>query len=669
MNIEIILIIVITSALCLIVGWKLGTSLKTQAIEAARTEGRAESAIEMARLQERATFLDQSAEQHRARVSTLEATLQQADDRIRNAETQCAQLKERLAPMTELQSALALAESNATSISDALATQREVVSRLSAQIEGATAATQQLQHRNLELSQLEQTLRNDLAQRDADLSAQREAVSRLQAQVEAANAAVEKANQRIADLATVEAVLREQLSDRDTTLLTLREQSGALRAELEGAASALRELQAAQVQWLRDRTDLQSQLAQANVVNAELQTTLASERTHSEEKLGVLLSSRDELANQFKSLASDILEEKSKRFTEQNASALGQLLHPVREQLQAFHAKVDEVYRTEGQERAALGEQLKNLVQLNQSLSVDAQNLTRALKGDQKTQGTWGEIVLDTVLEQAGLIEGTHYDRQTAYQAEDQKRAIPDIVIRLPGDRQLVVDSKVSLTAYERSVAANSAEERDTHIKQHVTSLRNHIRSLSERNYQHLYQLKSLDFVLLFVPIEPAFAAAVSNDNLIFREAWDRNVILVSPSTLLFVVRTVAYLWRQENQTRNVMEIAKRGAALYDKLCGFVEDLTDVGKRIQQTAKAYDGAMKRLAIGDGNVIRQAEMLRDLGIKPSKQLPISLVDKALSKAQHSLITEMADPMDTAVTGETSLDSSVSTTTRLREQTAD
>jgi DNA recombination protein RmuC len=328
----------------------------------------------------------------------------------------------------------------------------------------------------------------------------------------------------------------------------------------------------------------------------------------------------------------------------QNATALGHLLDPVREQLHAFHTKVDEVYRTEGQERTALGEQLKQLVQLNQSLSVDAQNLTRALKGDQKTQGTWGEIVLDTVLEQAGLVEGTHYDRQTAFAGEDQKRSIPDIVIRLPGDRQLVIDSKVSLTAYERSAAATGAEERDMHIRQHVTSLRSHIRSLSEKNYQQLYNLRSLDFVMLFLPLEPAFAAAVSHDNLIFREAWDRNVILVSPSTLLFVVRTVAYLWRQETQSRNVVEIAKRGAALYDKLCGFVEDLEEVGKRIQQTGKAYDGAMRKLAVGDGNVIRQAEMLRDLGVKPSKQLPVPLVDKALSKAQQSLLSEAEAPID-------------------------
>jgi DNA recombination protein RmuC len=638
MNLELMLVAVVTGALCITVGWRLGARIKINGLETARAGGRAETAIEVARLQERATFLDHSSEQHRGRVRTLETTLQQTEERLRSAETQCVQLRERLTPMGDLQKALEFAEGNAANASIALTGQRELVSRLTAQVEGANGTIQQLQQRTLDLGKLEQALRDELVGRDGDLTTQREAVSRLEAQLESASTREREVNQRIADLVALEGVLRGQLSEREATLQGLREQSGALRAELEGAASTIRDLQAAQAQWVSDRTELQSQIARLNISNAELQTTVATERTHSEEKLNVLLSSRDELVNQFKSLASEILEEKSKRFTEQNATALGNLLSPVRDQLKAFHAKVDEVYRTDGQERAAFGEQLKQLVQLNQSLSIDAQNLTRALKGDQKTQGTWGEIVLDTVLEQAGLIEGTHYDRQTAYQGEDQRRAIPDIVIRLPADRQLVIDSKVSLTAYERSATALSADERETHIKQHVTSLRNHVRSLSERNYQQLYQLKSLDFVLLFVPLEPAFAAAVSNDNLIFREAWDRNVILVSPSTLLFVVRTVAYLWRQENQARNVMEIAKRGAALYDKLCGFVDDLTDLGKRIQQSAKAYDSALKRLAVGDGNVIRQAEMLRDLGIKPTKQLPMALVDQALSKAQHSLLED-------------------------------
>jgi DNA recombination protein RmuC len=637
-------IALITGVLCVLIGWRLGAHIRATDREKTRAEGRAESSVELVRLQERITFLETSSQQQRERVLTLESDLERAGERALRAETACAQLRERLAPMSDLEKARERAESEAATASKGLAAQRELVSRLTAQVEGSTTATQGLQQRITDLGGLEQRLRGELTERESELSTQRQLVSRLQAQVESASTREIQAGERIAELGALERILRGQVSERETMIQQLREQYGALRAELDGANTTVHELQAAQAQWEGEHTGLQEQLMKLNVANAELQTSLESERTHSEEKLNVLLSSRDALVNQFKSLASEILEEKSKRFTEQNATALGQLLNPVREQLQAFHTKVDEVYRTEGQERAALGEQLKQLVQLNQSLSVDAQNLTRALKGDQKTQGTWGEIVLDTVLEQAGLIEGTHYDRQSAYEGDDQKRAIPDVVIRLPGDRQLVVDSKVSLTAYERSATETTAEEREIHIKQHLTSLRNHIRALSEKNYQQLYQLKSLDFVLLFVPLEPAFSTAVSHDNLIFREAWDRNVILVSPSTLLFVVRTVAYLWRQENQTRNVLEIAKRGAALYDKLCGFVEDLADVGKRIQQTMKAYDGAMRKLAIGDGNVIRQAEMLRDLGVKPSKQLPMALVDKALSKAQQSLLTDEQSATD-------------------------
>jgi DNA recombination protein RmuC len=633
-----------TGALCLLIGWTLGARIRRMDREKAHAEGRAEASVEVARLQERVTFLEAISQQQRERVRTLENDLERAQGRALRAETECAQLRERLTPMSDLEKARERAEGEAETFSRDLAAQRELVSRLTAQIEAATIAGQGFQQRIADLAGLERQLRGELNARDSELASQRELVSRLQMQVESASSREDHANERIAGLGALECTLRAQVSERETIIQQLREQHGALRAELDSTSAAVRDLQAAEVQWERERTRLQEQLVKLNVAHAELQTSLATERTHSEEKLNVLLSSRDALVNQFKSLASEILEEKSKRFTEQNAAALGQLLSPVREQLQAFHTKVDEVYRTEGQERAALGEQLKQLVQLNQSLSVDAQNLTRALKGDQKTQGTWGEIVLDTVLEQAGLIEGTHYDRQTAYEGDDQKRAIPDVVIRLPGDRQLVIDSKVSLTAYERSATATTAEEREIHVKQHLASLRNHIRALSEKNYQQLYQLKSLDFVLLFVPLEPAFSAAVSHDNLIFREAWDRNVILVSPSTLLFVVRTVAYLWRQENQTRNVLEIAKRGAALYDKLCGFVEDLADVGKRIQQTVKAYDGAMRKLAIGDGNVIRQAEMLRDLGVKPSKQLPMSLVDKALSKAQHSLLADETNAAD-------------------------
>jgi DNA recombination protein RmuC len=582
----------------------MGKRLRKDREDSLRGEGRAESATEIAKLRER-------------------------QENLERGRAEYAGARER-------------AEQEVSALTATLAQERERASRLAALLEGSTSTNGQLDARVRSLSELESDLRRDLAARDDELKEQYEATGRLAAQLDAAAIQVDQLTQRLQTAEELIGQLRKQLKDGDTALAESRAEASGFRASLEAAEKLSKDLSDGLDRVGRERDAISRDLAKVRIENGELTTALESEQRHSNEKLGLLLSAREELVNQFKSISADILEEKSKKFTEQNSTALGNLLEPVKEQLKAFHTKVDEVYRTDGQERVALGVQLKQLMQLNQSLSADAQNLTRALKGDQKTQGTWGEIVLDTVLEQAGLIEGTHFDRQAPLVGEEQKRAIPDVVIRLPGDRQLVIDSKVSLTAYERSVSATDQDDRELHVKQHINSLRTHIRSLSEKNYQQLYELKCLDFVILFVPLEPAFAVAVSQDNLIFRDAWDRNVILVSPSTLLFVVRTVAYLWRQEMQARNVVEIAKRGAALYDKLCGFVDELEDVGRRISQTVKAYDGAMRKLAVGDGNVIRQAEMLRDLGVKPSKQLPMTLVDKALSKAQQSLLAD--DPPD-------------------------
>jgi DNA recombination protein RmuC len=581
MNVAQALIVSIASFLCLALGWLMGSRARAAALAGARGEGRSESAIELVRLQERATFLEQTLEREHEHAAA----------------------------------------------------------QLAAQAASATGTTEELQRRVAQLTDLEATLRSQLAQREGELLANREAASRIGAKLEASISQQTECNQRIKSYEALEVSLRGEVSAREGSLAQLREQGAQLRAELESSESALQSLTRARTDWEAERSGFQSRVSELSVSNAELQTQLTAEREQWEEKMAMLLTAREELTNQFKSLSSEILEEKSRRFTEQNATSLGQLLGPVSEQLQAMRSRVDEVYRTEGQERAALGEQLKQLLSLNQTLSADAQNLTRALKGDQRAQGTWGEIVLDTVLEQAGLTEGTHYDRQSTFQDEDQRRSIPDVVLRLPGERHLVVDSKVSLTAYERSAAASSSEERQVHLLQHVASVRGHIRSLSEKNYQQLYELKSLDFVLLFIPLESAFAAAVSQDSLLFREAWDRNVILVGPSTLLFVIRTVAYLWLQESQARNVVEIAKRGAALYDKFCGFVEALEEVGKRIQQSGRAYDTAMRRLSVGDGNLIRQAEMLRDLGVKPSRQLRIELIDRAQSRAQQPLMSEL------------------------------
>lgn len=360
---------------------------------------------------------------------------------------------------------------------------------------------------------------------------------------------------------------------------------------------------------------------------AEMRTRLESERESATEKLALLLQAKEALTDQFKSLASDILEEKSKRFAEQNQATLGQLLDPLKTQLTEFKGKVEEVYVQEGKDRSALSEQVRQLVDLNQTLSKDAKNLTLALKGSAKTQGSWGELVLERVLEASGLRKGHEYHVQESQQREDGTRAQADVVINLPEERRLVVDAKVSLIAYEAHIAAETDDERASAVRRHLDSVRTHIKGLSGKQYQTLYGLKSLDFVLMFVPIEPAFMMAVTHDSDLFMDAWEKNVLLVSPSTLLFVVRTVAHLWRQEQQSRNAQDIAKRGAELYDRLVGFVEDLQTVGSRLSQAQVAFESAQKKLAVGKGNVIRQAEMLKDLGVKPSKSLPVQLVDIA------------------------------------------
>ncbi|MDR6383761.1 DNA recombination protein RmuC [Paraburkholderia caribensis] len=340
----------------------------------------------------------------------------------------------------------------------------------------------------------------------------------------------------------------------------------------------------------------------------------------------MLQEAKEALGNQFKTLANEILEEKSKRFTEQNQTNIGTLLEPLKARLLEFQGKVEEVYIQEGKDRSALAAQVKQLVDLNQVLSQDAKNLTSALKGSAKIQGNWGELILERVLESSSLRKGEEYLVQDSQVREDGTRAQPDVVINLPDEKKLVVDSKVSLNAYERYASADTDAERTVALRQHVESVRGHIRALSEKQYQALYG-RSLDFVLAFIPIEPAFMLAVANDNDLFMEAWRKNVLVVSPSTLLFVVRTVAHLWRQEQQSRNAQDIARRGGELYDKLCGFVEDLQQVGKGINQAQKAYDQAHNKFSLGRGNVIRQAELLREMGVTPFKTLPANLVEAA------------------------------------------
>jgi DNA recombination protein RmuC len=416
---------------------------------------------------------------------------------------------------------------------------------------------------------------------------------------------------------------RDQLDVSRDECAQLAERATGLSEQL---ANVLKEKE--NLAGLRDQLTVERQRLSGQV--AELGAMLEAERAQSSEKLQLLQSAEAQLSDRFKALASEILEDKTKRFTEQNQTNLNQLLEPLKVKITEFQGKVQEVYMQEGKDRSALAEQVKQLMSLNNQLSKDAHNLTSALKGQAKAQGNWGELILERVLEASGLRKGHEYDVQESHTRADGTRAQPDVVVHLPEARHLIIDAKVSLTAYEEHANAETEHQRDAALKRHIESVRSHIKELSEKNYQQLYGLQSLDFVLMFIPVEPAFMLAISHDSGLWQDAWKKNVLLVSPSTLLFVVRTVAHLWRQEQQNRNAQDIASRGAELYDKLAGFVEDLDNLGAKLKQAQAAYDGAYNKFAGGRGNVIRQAEMLKELGVKPTKHLPQKMIDSALDE---------------------------------------
>lgn len=485
--------------------------------------------------------------------------------------------------------------------------------------ERATQFGQQLMETSASLTETQQRLDN---------------MSTTLQQANEAKAALEQQAFRVPGLEQQLAETSQSLKDACDELAQLREATSSeisrltaeLAAEREALAIARREGAVAKAA----ATTAETRIGNLTSEITELRTRTDDEREHAAEKLQMLLQAKEALSNQFKALANEILEEKAKRFAEQNQTNLGQLLAPLRNQLTEFKGKVEEVYVQEGKDRSALSEQVRQLVSLNQTLSEDARNLTQALKGQAKTQGMWGELILERVLEASGLRKGHEYKVQDSQTREDGSRAQPDVVIELPEDRKLVVDAKVSLVAYERFVSAETDNERAIALKLHLSSVREHIKGLSDKSYHQLYGLQSLDFVLAFVPVEPAFMLAVTNDNELFMDAWQRNVLLVSPSTLLFVVRTVAHLWRQEAQSRNAQEIAKRGGQLYDKLVSFATDLQKVGERLTQAKTSYDDAHARLVTGNGNVIRQAEMLKGLGVKPTKSMPKGLLEIAEGK---------------------------------------
>ncbi len=688
-----------------VITWVAFKGQRISAVETAVLKTQSESQAELSQLRERSNALESSLQESASSISELNAELDQRREELNQARDDVSRLSERVARVEGLEKSL---DSSAEQLRRQSEELRQITAEASEKASLAHSNSQRAEalekSLNETMSQLRQVttdvktltgikatleeqasrvkpLENELANVRLQLQSKTEELRRVSSEASEKGSLAQSNSEKANSLENDLGQLRSQLSQAAMDVKTLTAQ----KATLEEQASRIKPLEeelinsgqrfkdaqadlalsnerraALEEQSLRipaleeelrqanlARSDAESSVTRLTAEVSKLSTQLQAELKSSQEKLALLEDAKNMLSEQFKNVANDILEEKSKKFSEQNQTNLGQLLNPLRQQIHEFKGKVEEVYVQESKDRSAMAEQVRQLVSLNQVLSEEAKNLTNALKGSNKTQGSWGELVLERVLEASGLRKGMEYIVQDSQTREDGSRAQPDVVIMLPEERKLVVDSKVSLNAYEEYTVADTEEERQQSARRHLESVRKHVFSLSTKSYEKLYG-NGLDFVLMFVPIEPAFMLSISNDDRLFMDAWNRNVLLVSPSTLLFVVRTVAHLWRQEQQSRNAQEIAKRGAELYERLVDFVKDLEQVGARLKQARESYDDAHKRLTTGKGNVIRQAEMLRELGVKVTKKLPPELVESKQSECTSA--EELTAPTEGIVLGE-------------------
>lgn len=413
-------------------------------------------------------------------------------------------------------------------------------------------------------------------------------------------------------------------------LLRLKNENHALHIELakaeQYAAGLLTEKESISNLLKEDKGRLQDELIYERSQLAAANQSLESARAYYKSQQEKIVEQKIEVDQirkdfqlEFQNIANKLLDEKSQKFIETNRTNLDILLNPLKENIKAFEDKVEKVYSMEAAERNTLKGVITQLMDLNKLISSEAQNLTKALKGDNKKQGNWGEVILEKVLERSGLAKDREYRLQASITGLNGLRLQPDAIIDLPDDKHLVIDSKVSLVAYERLVNAETEEERKLYSKAHVESIRAHVNNLSSKNYHDLYQINSPDFVLLFVPIESSFSFAVQIDAELFSDAWDKRVVIVSPSTLLATLRTIASIWKQERQNRNVLEIARLSGAMYDKFVGFVGDMEGIGKNIKLSQNAYDSAFNKLVDGNGNLTKTAEKIKSLGAKANKQI--------------------------------------------------
>lgn len=414
-------------------------------------------------------------------------------------------------------------------------------------------------------------------------------------------------------------------------LLLLRNQHR-IRKETEKAMVDLARAEERSSGLITERDQLSKELARERISHLDTVRELESRKSFYQSQQEKIAEQKAEIENlqkkltsEFENIASRLLEEKSLKFTEQNRTNLDTILSPLKEQIKGFEKKVEEAYDKELRDKLSLRDELKRLNEMNVQLSQDATNLTKALKGETKTQGNWGELILETILEKSGLAKNREYFIQSSYTDEDGRRFQPDVIIHLPDNKRIVIDSKVSLVDFERYFSCDQEVERAQCLKNHIASIRKHIRGLGEKNYHTLYDLQSLDFVLMFMPVEPAFSLATQHDNTLFNEAFEKNIVIVSPSTLLATLRTISSIWKFEYQNKNALKIAREGEALYDKFHDLIKDLEKIQGGFEGVQKSFSNAFTKLE-GRGGIIRRIENLRQLGIQGQKRISDKYLDQ-------------------------------------------
>ncbi|QCU90686.1 DNA recombination protein RmuC [Thiomicrorhabdus sediminis] len=427
----------------------------------------------------------------------------------------------------------------------------------------------------------------------------------------------------------LETLLKEQQiwQQQQQSFELAQQKVAALGAENQALQQQVQDFKATQLSKEGQLQELRDKLAQSDNRLAELTTQLDNEKANAAEKIALLENAKQQMSSEFQNLANQIFEQKQQQFQQSSQVSMEAVLKPMQQSLNAFKERVELVHKEDLEGRAGLTEQLKQLQALNAQMTTEAHNLTQALKGDSKTQGNWGELVLERLLERSGLTEGIEFDREKSFTNNDGSRLRPDVIINLPDNKHIIIDSKVSLTDYEQALNSDSENPRQRAVKAHLSSLKKHISTLADKRYEHLDKLNAPDFILMFVPVEGAYLMAIEADSSVFESAFEQRVAVVTPTTLFTTLKTIEQLWRYERQSENTVKLIKRAAEVHDKFVGFVESFEKVGNQLNTAQTTYEKARKQMLSGSGNLVRQAEMLKELAGRTKKEIPDHLLEEA------------------------------------------